>query len=386
MNKLKKLFINFYEKAWIRHQTRKEYKKYNKNEKIQNLLIDLTDEEKNRVDKFYLNNYGKKVDYDFHKVYKTFSKEFNEKCLIDTLYAPKFEHYMNIRSGFSEVIEDKNFIPIIAEVANIKMVETLVYNIRGIFLDSNRNIISKEKAIEIIEKENAIFVKPSINTCGGDGCKVFDKDSGYNELSASLINNIFNEYKTDFAIQKLVKNHESLKKIFPNALNTFRVITYIMDGKIKNSPGILRMGVGKARIDNASSGGIFVGINDDGTLLENAMNDFGNVLNIKSHPDTGVVFKDYKVEKYYKIIEAAKRFHSCVPQVGVINFDFSLDENGNPVLIEANICGGGGVEMIQWAHGKSPFGEDTAKILQWISVVEKMSKTEFMENDGYPKE
>ena len=40
------------------------------------------------------------------------------------------------------------------------------------------------------------------------------------------------------------------------------------------------------------------------------------------------------------MIETAERMHRSIPQLGVVNWDFTLDEDGTPLLIEANVLGG----------------------------------------------
>ena len=40
-----------------------------------------------------------------------------------------------------------------------------------------------------------------------------------------------------------------------------------------------------------------------------------------------------------------------LPEIGVVNWDFTVDHNNNPVLIEANI-GGGSIWLTQMANGR----------------------------------
>ncbi len=52
--------------------------------------------------------------------------------------------------------------------------------------------------------------------------------------------------------------------------------------------------------------------------------------------------------------------------LALLTEDFTIDENGDPVLAEINVGNGGGVQMIQWCHGAGLFGDDTAKVLQFL--------------------
>ena len=62
--------------------------------------------------------------------------------------------------------------------------------------------------------------------------------------------------------------------------------------------------------------------------------------------------------------------HITVPQLGVVNWDFTLNENGVPILIEANVVSGS-VWLPQMAHGKTPFGDHTAEVLKWLRLMKK---------------
>ena len=42
----------------------------------------------------------------------------------------------------------------------------------------------------------------------------------------------------------------------------------------------------------------------------------------------------YKIENFERLISAAEKMHYAIPQIGVINWDFTLNEEGEPVLIE----------------------------------------------------
>lgn len=52
-----------------------------------------------------------------------------------------------------------------------------------------------------------------------------------------------------------------------------------------------------------------------------------------------------------------------------MNWDFTLDENGTPILIEANISDGS-IWLSQMSNGVGAFGQDTPEILEWIHKME----------------
>lgn len=83
------------------------------------------------------------------------------------------------------------------------------------------------------------------------------------------------------------------------------------------------------------------------------------------HPDTNVVFNETLIPDFYKVKDAAEKLHSLIPQVGIVNWDFTIDNEGIPVLIEGNMRLGG-IWLFQMSHGSAAFGDKTAEVLEWI--------------------
>lgn len=109
---------------------------------------------------------------------------------------------------------------------------------------------------------------------------------------------------------------------------------------------------------------MFIGIKESGNLCREAYTEFQK--RYLEHPDTKIKFEGYCIPQIKKIEEAAKKLHSKILQVGIISWDLTLDKDENVVMIEANIRGGG-IWVIQMAHGCGVFGDDTAEILKFIS-------------------
>ena len=182
---------------------------------------------------------------------------------------------------------------------------------------------------------------------------------------------------SDFVIQEIVNCHESIAVLFPKAVNTFRVTTYRWKGKLYHMPLAMRLGRGNLVVDNVTSGGMFIGVNNDGSLCEEALTISGD--RIHTHPDTKVVFKNHVLYGIHTVIDAAIRLHCMVPQLGVIGWDFTVGDDGKPVLIEANVYKAS-YRLGMMAHGVSPFLERTPEVLQWVG---KMSKLPASKRQNY---
>ena len=182
------------------------------------------------------------------------------------------------------------------------------------------------------------------------------------------IKDFLNEMGEDFIVQERIICHKSIRKIYDGSVNTFRIITYRWyengEAVVKHMPVIMRMGKGGSYLDNAHAGGIFIALDDDGRMHEKAFTEFKEEF--ISHPDSGVVFKDCKIHLLPSVIKEAEKCAVAVPQIGVYNWDFTIDEEGIPVLIEAN-CLGGSIWLSEMAHGRGAFGNLTPDILRWIN-------------------
>ena len=173
----------------------------------------------------------------------------------------------------------------------------------------------------------------------------------------------------NFVVQEKLKCSESVSKLHPYSVNTFRIITYIWKNKVEFCPVIMRIGRHKSHLDNAHAGGIFIAVNQNGTLHNTAFSEFKEEY--KEHPDTHVVFDGYQIKNFDKVLKAAIKMHSAIPQVGIVHWDFTINDKEDPVLIEANITGGS-IWLIQMAWGCGPFGDNTKEILQWMREQKKL--------------
>lgn len=236
--------------------------------------------------------------------------------------------------------------------------------IKGRFFNKKRELISRESAIDIIKKyDGKAFIKVTVDTNSGRGVRMMELKDGIDTRSNQECTAIIDEMGNDFVIQERVLPHPIFKKLYPDAINTLRVITYIASEEIKTAPIVMRIGQGGGVIDNAHAGGMFIGVADSGELLEEAFTEYQK--RYVKHPDTGVVFKGYKIPCVPQIREVAIALHERVPMLQFISWDFTVDEEEKIVLIEANLHSQA-VWISQIAHGKAMFGNDTAELLRSI--------------------
>ena len=370
--KLKNWLLDIIDNIMMINSKNNEIKKFKDKRRVSIFSkVDLTNEQKEAIDRLYVENYGKKIPYTWHRHYTAFTGNFDPYYFPELLFIPEFERFMNGNDNYVKTFEDKNILPFLAKAAGVCMPETVYSCVNGLVQDSGHNIVSVEKVYKL---EGEFFIKPSVDSGSGVGCQVNQIHNGIDQLTNESIIKIIQSKGDNWVMQKRIKCHESIADIYPNSVNTFRIMTYIWKNEICYVPVILRIGQGGANVDNAHAGGMFIAIDEDGTLHDKAFTEFN--LTFEEHPDTHLKYKGYKIPLFPDVLKAAIRCHSFLPQVGCINWDFTIDESGKPVLIEANIRGGG-IWAFEMAHGTGIFGDKTAEILRWIRQMEHIKKSKW---------
>ena len=368
-----KVLVEIFQDKYVIYKERKaQLDLYKKPQRIEIAEeVTLTLEQEKAIDKFYKENYGKKIPYIWHKTYTAYTSKFDVQYFPELLYIPEFEHYMNQWPVYNAAMYDKNVISVIAKsVEGVKTPWVYLSCVKGAFRNSDNQLIDKEKAIELVSNIGMIFAKPTVDCGGGSGCFIADFHNGMDSVSGKSAEEIICQLGNDFVIQERVKCHETISKIYSGSVNTFRIMTYRWKDKVFSVPAIMRIGRGGHYLDNAHQGGMFIAIDGDGAFHSCAYTEFKEVYT--EHPDSGVIFSGYRIPLFPSVVEAAIKMHSVIPQIGVVNWDFTLNEKGEPVLIEANM-NAGGIWVFEMAHGCGAFGERTAEILRWMQFMRKTS-------------
>lgn len=326
--------------------------------------IKLSKEEKKQIDDFYLENYGKKVKYYWHRLYQSYTGNFDYKYIPEYLYTVKIEPKTNKRIE-ALPYENKNMLSVIFKDSSVKIPKTYIMCIKGRFFDENRNPIKKENAIRYLKNLNEgtydAVVKATIDTNSGKDVKIISLEKCVDKMTGKSIEDIIENAGNNFVVQEKIIPHKELSKIYEHSINTFRVITYLIDEDIKIAPIVMRIGKGGANIDNAHAGGIFIGVSDEGKLLKEAYTEYQS--RYLEHPDTKIIFEGYQIPCFEKLKKSAVELHKKVPIFDFVSWDFTIDKFENIVLIESNLHSQS-VWISQIAHGKSFFGENTEKILK----------------------
>lgn len=248
-------------------------------------------------------------------------------------------------------LDDKNLYDLYFN--DIRRPLTIVRKCNGALLDRDYQPLTVERALALCREAGTVICKPARNSQGGKGIQFFDTATPDQEMRERL------EGSRDFIVQEVLHQHESLNRIHEKSINTVRIMTLFLDDEVHLLSSVLRMGRDGARVDNASSGGIFCGINADGTLKEVAYDTKGERWT--QHPQ-GAVFKDVQIAGFDKCCDLVRQLAGRFSTTSrMISWDLAIGEDGEPVVIEMNLTFGQ-VDFHQMCNGPI-FGERTPELL-----------------------
>ena len=244
-----------------------------------------------------------------------------------------FWEFAGLRNAYNQVLRFDNSIGILRDkflfykymsVNNLSAPEVFAIASDGVIYD----VFFSPMSAQILKQEKDYFVKDVAGECASFVKHIND----YEHLQTVMLN--MNNGK--FIFQRKIIQHHEMNRLNPNAVNTIRIVTINDGSQTSLFAAILRVGTKKSGCaDNTSAGGLALGINDDGSLYENGMlkPQYGTILS--SHPDTGVVFKEFKIPFYKDAVELVCRAHKFFYNVKSIGWDVAISEDG-PVIIEGN--------------------------------------------------
>ena len=319
-----------------------------------------TKEQETEIQEYWKSVYGKKISLRWHKKYYAMSGMFDKKYFPEILYTTRLEPLLN-PDKTAKILQDKNlieyiFAKVLCENGDIVIPKTVCGCSAGYFFDSDRLPISYEKMIEKLQNLNGKYIlKATVGTSSGRDVIVLD-------LPNEKLGTILSGFGNDYIIQEKIEQYASYAKLHPQSVNTIRVMSYRVEDQIKTTPCVIRIGIGGKHVDNGHAGGLYVRVTQDGKLSKFACR--GNQGMLQQHPDSAIVFENYQLADLSKIVNAAKKLHACLPNIGIVNWDFAMNNESKPVLIEANmLCGS--MWLFQNAGG-GVFGDDTEYMINRI--------------------
>ena len=261
--------------------------------------------------------------------------------------------------NYKALVRDKYLFALMMDEYGLPIPKTYGFVINSQFFVQQEKKF--KKLDDICNFDMDVMVKP---TTGNGGIGMFhitvsdgiisykNKSISIEELKKMLRSNEM------YILQEFVTSqHPDMASLFPKSLNTLRV-TMVRDdmGEIHLLGVMALMGMGDMIVSNWHYGGIIINVNCDGSL-----NEYGYSLSLKRinhHPETGVIFKTFKVPFYNEIITICTKAMRLFYGLKSIGWDIAITSDG-PIFIEGNdMWGMPAHQMVEergWKHYYNEF-------------------------------
>lgn len=186
-----------------------------------------------------------------------------------------------------------------------------------------------DRFAEFMGGRDTVVSKPVAATCGQGIEKLRKGDFAslqemYDHLKASGVG----------LIEDLIAQHPDVSKLYPDSVNTYRIVTIIRNGMPGVVYAFIRIGNGGRFVDNINSGGMAAPVNVETGVIEFAAFDKDS-RSYEVHPTTGCPIVGYRLPYWRESVEMCLEAARIVPQLGYVGWDVAVSDNG-PQLIEGN--------------------------------------------------
>jgi len=248
-------------------------------------------------------------------------------------------------------IQDKNFFDLYYADEELSFPEVLVKNIKGILFDKDMHVINEKQAVEKMMSVSEFVIKPSTESNSGSNVRKISNPD------AEAVENLLKEYMQNFIVQKIIEQHPLLAELNETSVNSFRITTLFLNGKISVCSSHLKIGKKGADVDNFAKGSFLVGVDEHGNL-----GDTGYDINLNEMK----ISKELKLPFYQNVKDMAIAKHiKYFPNIGIIGWDLLVDVNGKSICIEINFFVPSSYEP-QICNRRPFFGERTEEVVDYV--------------------
>lgn len=333
-------------------------------------LPDLTESEKIDIKALWHPIASDRLNFDYWRFYKAMSDgKVSASFVPDNIYWSRVIRALNPAS-ITRTYINKSLYPIIFK--GLRQPEVLVNVINGIPYDANMKLLRRMELSGILKSFGGdVIIKPTTATSGGRGVSIISSSSSLSDIDRRL-----SSYGLNYICQGVVEQSPFSSVFNDSSLNTFRVNTLNLNSKVTCECLMMRHGIDGSVVDNFAVGGVVCGMTKDGRFNGNNYNTKLERLNTLR---TGEAYIDVSIPSINKVIETAIDAHQkYMPHIGHAAWDFAININEEPVMIEVNLMLPG-ILMEQLTSGDSIFGERTEEVIQYaFSKNKRLSWTEFV--------
>ena len=328
----------------------------------------ISDEDYENVVLPYWRKYNAKPEKFWFECYGSMTHEIDPRYIPLDLYFNELIPYLN-NMEFAWATTDKCYLD--QRFLSVKTPATVCRCMSGLYYDDSMKPIGEERAIKLcLVFEGKIIVKPSLYSHSSR--KTFSLDPGMMDEGTMLT--IFRKSGANFIVQERVKQHKEMARLNPDTVNTIRVESLLTKEGVYIPSTDLRVGAKGESVVETGSGGYYCEIMEDNRLRDTAyrvdiisrfdekgFETVDRVLMPSRDRMGGKYDETWRIPSMDQVREKVRKLHHMIPHIRFVGWDFTVDENGDPVLFEFNAAPGALVPQL--ITGKPMFGEMTDWVL-----------------------
>lgn len=291
----------------------------------------------------------------YHRVYAGRVGHLDLNYMPDELYYGYIEPYYNDREA-ARYIDNKAMYYRYFPTECLPKLTTM--RMGSIWYDAKLNPIPAPRVLDLIrENPDEMVLKIAENSEGGAGVFFLDRDDPVSDFRKRM-----RYIDRDVVVQESVKQHGDYAVLHPQSVNSIRVMSFLHDRGVDILTTCVKTGVGGCRTDNLSSGGMLVGVRDNGVTGDlGAMHD-GIVT--REHPTLHYVLAGHPVSHIDKAHELVRKLHPIMGKFRLASWDIVITEDGRALLLETNVSL---TEIADMQVCAGPlFGDKTRKICREV--------------------
>ena len=186
-----------------------------------------------------------------------------------------------------------------------------------------------ETFTSFMEHRDRIITKPLDDACGR-GVEILEK-ADFADMQAMW--EYLNGHNSGL-IEDVIVQHPDISRLYPHAVNTYRIVTVCVEGQAHVVYAFIRMGNGGRAVDHINAGGMAAPIAlETGVIEYPAFDKDSNYYDV--HPTTGCPIVGYQLPHWQASLEMCLQAATQIAGIGYVGWDIAVSENG-PQLIEGN--------------------------------------------------
>lgn len=177
--------------------------------------------------------------------------------------------------------------------------------------------------------KDAFFAKPLAGSYGVNSSLIkIDTQTDLKKTFDDLIN------IGPYVLEEPIKQCQEMASLNPDSVNTLRLATLLTGDKVDFLFSYVRCGRKGVSVDNSGAGGFLASVDlETGVVFTDGYAKGGSF--VKTHYDSGVIFKGFKVPRFEEAKALACDLAKRLPSVRYVGWDLAITDDG-VVVVEAN--------------------------------------------------